>query len=67
MARRHDGPYRKITQSHYACDHLFLARLQHTGIFGLDNKRANFIFADLLFRFTTMAQKPQQRFAGTIQ
>jgi hypothetical protein len=67
MPRRHHRADRQVAKPHHARDHFLFARLQHAGIFGLDDEGADLVFADLLFRLAPVTEQPQQRLARAIQ
>ena len=47
VPRRHHGADREVAKPHHAGDHFLFAGLQHAGILGFHDQRADFVLADL--------------------
>ncbi len=67
VTRRHHSTDRQVAEPHHTRDHFLLARLQHAGVFRLDDERADFILAHFLLGVAALAEQPEQRLAGTIE
>ncbi len=65
--RRHHRAHRPVAEPHHARDHFPLAGLEHAGVLGFDDQRADFVLGDPLFLLAAVAEQPQQGPAGQVE